>query len=126
MSDNPKRILVVDDEHVVREIIVETLIDEGHDVLQAPSGDTALLLLDDPDDIAALVTDLHMPGMVGVELARRAREKHPDLPILFLSGRLDVLVASNPPKPFSGLQKPFRLEDLRKAVARLLQDDVAG
>jgi CheY-like chemotaxis protein len=65
MSDNPKRILVVDDEHVVREIIVETLIDEGHDVLQAPSGDTALLLLDDPDDIAALVTDLHMQTGAG-------------------------------------------------------------
>ena len=126
MSDNPKRILVVDDEHIVREVVVETVTDEGHDVLEAPCGDTALRLLDDPDNIAALVTELHMPGMPGIELAIRAREKHPDLPILFLSGRLDVLVASNPPKPFSGLQKPFLLDYLREAVARLLQDARTG
>lgn len=126
MPDNPKRILVVDDEPVVREVVVETLADAGHHVLEAPGGEAALRLLDDPDNVAALVTDLHMPGMDGVEPARRAREKRPEVSILFLSARLDVLGASDPPRPFSHLQKPFRLDDLRNAVARLLRDTRAG
>jgi CheY-like chemotaxis protein len=87
-------------------------------------GETALRPLDDPDNVAALVADMHRPGMDGVELARRTRDEDPDLRILSLSARLHALGVKEPPKPLSHLRKPLPLDDLRKAVARLLQVSV--
>lgn len=74
-----------------------------------------------PDNVAALVASVQMPGIDGVELARRARDGDPDPRILSLSARLHALGVNEPPKPFSHLRKPLRLDDLRKAVARLMQ-----
>ena len=86
------RILLVEDETLIRVILAETLADEGYDVAAAADGDAAIALLDGPDGFAAVVTDIHMPGTRdGVAVSRHARKKHPDIPVIYVTGRPDAL-----------------------------------
>ncbi len=78
------RVLVVEDEALVREIAVEELVDAGYEVLEAGSGDEALRYLTGGPKIDVLFTDIRMPGAVdGWQLAERYRAAHPDLLVLY-------------------------------------------
>ena len=68
-GSEPPRILVVDDEEEVREILAETLEDFGYAVLTAASGEEALPVLVHDRGVAMVITDVRMPGMSGLELA---------------------------------------------------------
>lgn len=117
--DTP-RILVAEDEPLIRMDIVETLSDNGFDVLEASDGAEALRLIDDPDHVVLVITDVDMPGVDGIEVAARARERHPELFILFVSARPDLLSLLGAPRPFSHLTKPFSMFDLVAKVRALL------
>lgn len=80
------RVLVVDDELLVRETVVAQLQDAGFDVQAASSGAEALELLDEGARPELLVTDLAMPAMSGLALMREARRRRPGLPVLLLTG----------------------------------------
>ena len=80
------RVLLVDDENVVREVLAEQLEDAGYSVLAAASGTEALALLAAGEAVDALVTDLTMPGMGGLDVIRAAQERHPGLPAVLLTG----------------------------------------
>ena len=118
----PVRVLVVDDDDLVRGLMAGTLEDAGLDVLEACNGEEACQLLNDPDSIALIVTDLHMPRMDGLALVKWARLRHPALPVLFVSGRPDLL------GPVAGrhryLAKPFSINQLEKVVDEML--DIAN
>jgi PAS domain S-box-containing protein len=81
-------ILLVEDEHILRELVVTVLREYGYTVLEAPSGDAAIRVWDQHHTfIDLLLTDVVMPGgMNGYELARRLREQRPDLPVIYSSG----------------------------------------
>ena len=80
-------ILLVEDEEMVRELAVESLQRYGYTILQAPNGDKALALCErHKGKIDLLITDLVMPGMNGIDLARKFRDSHPVVPVLFMSG----------------------------------------
>ena len=82
-----ERLLVVEDEPLVRRVAEATLSELGYAVLEARSGVEALELFEnDERGVDLLVTDLVMPQMSGRELARRLRKRKPDLPVLFVSG----------------------------------------
>ena len=83
-EDLPGRILLVDDEDLVRRVTTELMRRAGYEVISAASGEEALALLDSHFD--ALVTDVAMTGMNGQALARRVRERFPSMPVLFISG----------------------------------------
>jgi CheY-like chemotaxis protein len=116
-------VLVVDDEPVVRAMMVRALGEAGYQVLEADGGPAAVALARErPASIRALVTDLAMPGMRGRELARTLAGIIPDLPVLFVSGfagdeveRLGLLEAG---RPF--LSKPFSPELLVERVREML------
>jgi CheY-like chemotaxis protein len=129
---DPPRILVVDDEPLVRDLVREVLVREGYAVLHAHTAEEALALVrahehDRVPDL--LVTDLTMPGMDGVTLARTLRTAYPTLVALLMSGgpadhRLDCagdLHGADAAGPFFFLQKPFSIEGLRKAVRSALK-----
>ena len=99
---------------------MDVLIDNDFDVLEASSGAQAIHLMDDPDHVQLVVTDLNMPEVDGIAVARHARAHHPDVPILFISGRPDLLVAGQPPQPFRYLAKPFGLVSFMTAVGGLV------
>jgi CheY-like chemotaxis protein len=106
-------ILLVEDEDVIRLMLVEVLTHQGYVVLDAERGVNALSLVEKaarPIDL--LVTDMTMPGMTGWELAKSMRRTRPGLPVLFISGHNDHETASwgkmDPPPEH--LFKPFSLE----------------
>ena len=80
------RVLLVDDEMPVREVLTMQLEDFGFTVLQAADGPEALALLAEEEAVDILVTDLSMPGMDGLALIRAVRERWPGLPAVLLTG----------------------------------------
>ena len=79
-------VLVVEDEPVVRGVILEMLRDQGYRTLEAVDGPSGLRILRRDERIDLLVTDVGLPGMNGRQLADQARETRPDLKILFITG----------------------------------------
>ena len=118
-------ILLVDDEAIVRDVLREILKMEGYAVLEASSGREALQVYDQHEDaIDLLVTDIRMSGMDGGELAGRVAERHPGLPVLFISGYTDhpfVQIAMHDPHN-AFLAKPIPADDLVRQVRELLAE----
>jgi len=117
-----ERILVVDDSEVTLEVLERNLTAAGYAVTCATRAAMALDLLDSqPFDL--LVTDLKMPGMGGMELARRARELYPDLPCMMITGYATVpgAVEALQSGVAEYLSKPFTKGELCKAVDRVFE-----
>jgi CheY-like chemotaxis protein len=109
-------VVVVDDEPQLRQLMGAAL--EGHyRVLLAEDGARALRLFggEGVESIAAVVTDIRMPGMDGLALAAAIRERGIEIPILFVSGYAVIGQAPGPTLP-----KPFSPDDLLAAVQQLL------
>ncbi len=86
------RVLIVEDEFLIRLMLSESLTDEGYDVAEASSGEQALgILADDPSAVDLVLTDIQLgAAMNGYELARQLRELAAELPIIFMTGRPEV------------------------------------
>jgi signal transduction histidine kinase len=117
--DSGRTVLVVDDDPPVRALACETLAMLGYAVLDAGSGAEALEILSNtrPD---IMLLDYAMPGMSGAELAGKARERWPGVPIVFASGHADTAAVE---QALGGealiLRKPFNMESLARALAGL-------
>ncbi len=121
-KDVCETILVVEDEHRLREVSTAGLRDLGYTILEAPNGTEALKLLDANPGINCLFTDIVMPDMTGRVLADEARRRRPDLRVLFTTGYTRNAVVHNgvldPGVNF--LPKPFTLEELARKVRDVL------
>ncbi|MBD0272781.1 MAG: PAS domain-containing protein, partial [Acetobacteraceae bacterium] len=116
----PASILLVDDDHAVREVTASTLRELGHTVMEAGGGPAALDILNRPGQrVDLLVVDFAMPGMNGVEVARGARTARPGLPVLFVTGYADLSALAGTGEDRI-VQKPFRDGELERKVARCL------
>ena len=115
-------VLVVEDDPLVRAVVARELATQGYRVAEATDGEAALERLSHLDEqFDLLITDLAMPRMDGRELAERAAQIRPGLPVLLMSGHPDeatrrVLVEAD--RPY--LQKPFTAEDLMSQVEEML------
>jgi signal transduction histidine kinase/CheY-like chemotaxis protein len=107
-------VLVVEDEPVVRELVVKMLKASGYAVVAAAAPAEALLLVAAEPRFDVVLTDMTMPGMTGTELAAALWRDRPELPVVFMSGYMDA--ASIGPDVRWFLQKPFALADLEEAV----------
>jgi PAS domain S-box-containing protein len=116
-------IMVVDDDPDVREVAVSSLESLGYHMLAAENGAAALDLLARSGPVDLLIVDMAMPGMNGVELIRRARERRGDLRAMLVTGYADV-AAFAPAKGDLVLQKPYRLERLAENAAEALRREV--
>jgi two-component system cell cycle sensor histidine kinase/response regulator CckA len=118
----PTTVLLVDDEEILRRLLCRMLLGAGLRVMDAENGKRALEIARDLDGaLSIVVTDLHMPVMGGLELARELRSLHPAVPILFITGR-DLPERSDSPDGWYGelLRKPFRTEEFLETIARML------
>jgi PAS domain S-box-containing protein len=117
-----RRVLLVEDEHMLRALSREVLEEAGYSVGECGEGDEALRQLRAGDPVDILVTDVGLPGMDGRQLAASARELLPDLPVLFITGYAWEAFADTPqlPEHTAILGKPFSLHALAEAVADLL------
>ena len=116
-------ILLVEDEPLTRLVVADELSREGFDVVQAENGDTAAGLLAEPHaPFTALITDIHMPGKLdGIALAERMRAHDPSVPIIYTTGRADVLERVKPLRERdAAVGKPFTPSRLVTVVRRLL------
>jgi PAS domain S-box-containing protein len=115
-------VLVVEDETVVRGVIVEMLQDEGYRVLEAIDGPAGLRILRQEMRIDLLVTDVGLPGMNGRQLADQARETRPDLKILFITGYAEsAAIAKGFLQPgMEMITKPFDLDNLSRRVREMV------
>jgi CheY-like chemotaxis protein len=115
----PLRLLVVEDNADARYLVCETLRALGHQVQDVASGEEALpQLAAQPFDV--LFTDVSLPGMSGVDLARQALRRAPALELLFASGYGDELTR-HLEFPAQSLQKPYDIEQLQAALDRIGQ-----
>jgi len=117
------RLLLVDDERVVREVLTQQLADEGYDVAEAADGEAALALLDSGERCDLLVSDLAMPGQDGMTVIREARRRRPGLPAILLTGY--AAEAAGPGDTLGGgafalLRKPISGARLANQAAALL------
>jgi signal transduction histidine kinase/ActR/RegA family two-component response regulator len=113
------RILLVDDDEEVRNIAAATIEELGYEVVSVASGQAALQILGE-ERFDLLMTDIAMPGMTGVDLARRVRQIDPDLPILFSSGYADVQTFGENLSDEVVLKKPFRISDVATRIDAVL------
>ncbi len=116
-------VLLVEDEPAVRRVVRRMLEPRAKRVIEARNGDEALELVGDRlDQIDLVVTDMVMPRMGGLALARKMAEQRPDLPTLFLSGYPDddLDLELDPGRRRLFLQKPFTQRDLEQALEALL------
>ena len=116
------KILLAEDDGDMRRFLVKALQTAGYDVVSFDNGLSAYnRLREEPFEL--LLTDIVMPEMDGIELARRATELDPQIKVMFITGF--AAVALNPdnhaPKDARILSKPFHLRDLVNEVQRLLQ-----
>src|SRR4029453_6897949 len=110
------RVLVVDDDKLVRRFMTESLRSLRYDVIAAENGAQALEILDStrPD---LLLVDVAMPGMNGAEVARAAQDKQPGLQVLVVSGYADSAAVESALGAARQLRKPFDLARLGAAGA---------
>jgi CheY-like chemotaxis protein len=115
-------VLLVEDEPLIALTIAELLDECGYDVLEAGSGALAQQLFAEAARVDLLVTDVGLPDVSGLELARLLRAQSPNLPVLFATGRsVEGLQGDDPLDPPMGqLSKPFLMNELQDAIARLL------
>jgi two-component system, cell cycle sensor histidine kinase and response regulator CckA len=115
-------VLVVEDEDIVRRVTVKALRNAGYIVHEAPGGQEALAKLNDGLAVDLLLTDVVMPGMNGRTLAGKMREKFPDLPVLFMSGYGEDIIAHqgliDPGVAF--IEKSFTAQTLCRKVRDVL------
>jgi len=116
-----KRILLAEDDESMRVFLERALIKAGYEVLAFANGKDAHERLQE-DRFTLLLTDIVMPQMDGIELARRAADLDPDLKIMFITGFAAVTLNTNSraPKDARVLSKPFHLKDLVREIDRLL------
>jgi two-component system response regulator HydG len=118
------RVLVVDDERQMAEMLADGLADRGWDAVAASSGEEATALLRAQKTFDALVTDLRMPGIDGLALMAEARRRSPDLPVIVMTayGAIDSAVESIRLGASHYLTKPFKLDELSLFLDRLADE----
>ncbi|AHD14135.1 response regulator [Pseudomonas sp. FGI182] len=111
-------LLVVEDDDIVRMLMVEVLDELGYTVIEAEHANAALRILEDQNQaLALMMTDVGLPDMRGEELAVKARELRPLLPVLFASGYAESV---DVPEGMHLIGKPFSIDQLREKVQAIL------
>lgn len=113
-------VLVVEDEVLISEMVSDVLSENGFDVHTETNGETALSYLESSPEVDVLFTDINLEGrMDGSTLAKAARERRPDLPIVYCSGRYSSTAIMPLMSRSIFVKKPYDLTDLCTLLTRL-------
>ena len=115
------RILLAEDDQVMREYLARALEKSGYAVTAVDRGTAALPLVEE-EEFDLLLTDIVMPEMDGIELAQKASELRPHLRVMFITGFAAVTLKAGKTMPQARvLSKPFHLRDLELEVDRMFE-----
>ena len=120
-----RTVLVVEDDDDARATLAAMVTELGYRVVEAENGKSALPILQQERPVDILLSDVIMPGgMNGLDLAKAARKRRPDIRVLFVSGydRTVIARATRYDDSLKLLNKPFSLTDLSRELQALLQD----
>jgi CheY-like chemotaxis protein len=125
-SKRNETVLVVEDEPVVRSLIVEVLNDLGYHALEAGDGPAGLAILESKRRIDLLITDIGLPGMNGRQIAEVARQSRPNFRVLFMTGYAENAAAASGflEKGMSMITKPFAMDMLALRIRESLEEPV--
>jgi two-component system, NtrC family, response regulator HydG len=117
------RILVADDQEMIRDSLASTLVREGHEVIAAGDGPAAVARLGNGTRFDLLITDLKMPKMTGIELLAEAKRLRPDMPVVLMTAFATVTTAVEAMKlgAYDYIQKPFDGDEIKLLVDRTLE-----
>ena len=123
MSEKIERILIADDDAVIREGLRRVLSGAGYDVETVSNGRAALERLE-AERFKLLITDLKMPGMSGLEVLRAIRTRQPELPVVLITGyaAIDNAVEAMKNGATDYLAKPFENEEIIEKVKTALEN----
>ena len=118
------RILVVEDDAEMRDLLSDELSDEGYEVTEAENGEDAAQKLSHMV-FDVIITDMRMPKVGGMELLTSVRKAHPMIPVIMITafGTPEILNDASEMGAFDYLGKPFKIQDLKNAVKRALAWD---
>lgn len=124
VSGEGEVVLVIDDEPLIRMLIVEVLAESGYAAIEAPDGPAGLKVLESNARVDLLITDVGLPGgMNGRQVADAARVKRPDLKVLFITGYAENAVIGNGrlEKGMFVITKPFQMETLGARIQDIIK-----
>ncbi|MFC5437494.1 response regulator [Rhodanobacter umsongensis] len=111
----PLRILLCEDEQLIRMLLADTLSHKGHHVFEASSAKTALQ--HDLDNVDVLITDIGLPDGSGIDLAQAVRIRRPNLPVIYATGHADHGLTLDAHS--AAVIKPYGAEKLFEAMERV-------
>lgn len=117
-------VLVVEDNAHVGEFATQLLADLGYETVWAPDAQSALKLIEEGQAVDVMFTDVVMPGMSGVDLAKEFERLRPGVPVVLASGYSHIL-AEEGAHGFPLLQKPYSVEALSKAILAAMADSAS-
>ncbi|RYB06005.1 response regulator [Lichenibacterium ramalinae] len=113
-------VLIVEDEPIVRMMVIDLFEDEGFEVLEAATGDQALTIFDERRDVALLFTDVEMPGKVdGYALAHWVHANRPAVKTVIVSGRA-MPNAGDMPEGATFVGKPYDHDDVMRRIQTMM------
>jgi DNA-binding NtrC family response regulator len=117
------RILIVDDEEVLRDVLDAVLRREGFEVAMAASGEEALSVLDEDDSIDLVILDIMLPGISGIDTLRAIRISNPSLPVIIITAfsSIDGAIEAMKHGAFHYIPKPFKNEEVILTVNKALE-----
>ena len=122
-AETGETVLVIEDEPVVRNLVVEVLSDLGYRAIEAVDGPQGLEIVQSPQRIDLLVTDVGLPGLNGRQVADAARSLRPDLKVLFMTGYAEnaALAAGSLDARMTIITKPFTMDALATRVREIIE-----
>ena len=123
MPVKKNKILIVDDELIIRELLFDLLTEEGFLVEMAPDGEIALKLIRDESEIVVLFTDIMMPKMDGITLIHKAKEINPGIVPIIMTGYATIETARAAVKEgaYDYVLKPFNITEIKTVVNNALE-----
>jgi len=117
------RVLIVDDEEVLRDVLDAVLRREGFEVVMAASGEEALAVLDEDDNIDLVILDIMLPGISGIDTLRALRISNPSLPVIIITAfpSIDGAIQAMKHGAFHYIPKPFKNEEVILTVNKALE-----
>src|SRR5438034_1285067 len=119
----PMKVLIVDDEEVLRDVLETVLRREGFDVLLAASGEEALSVLDVDADVDLVILDVMLPGISGIDTLRAIRISNPQLPVIVITAfsSIDGAIEAMKHGAYHYIPKPFKNEEVILTVNKALE-----